>query len=86
METMTCGCGEDRIPGILARGVVALTLAGPALAALAACVLVVVLWAVTRWRDGARAEREESFFDGFGRWEEEGAAEVEPPPVRGGGS
>ncbi|MFE7934433.1 hypothetical protein ACFU6S_38095 [Streptomyces sp. NPDC057456] len=83
METMTCGCGEDRIPGILARGVVALALTGLAVMAVTACLLVGAMWVVTRWREGAHAEREESFFDGFGRWEEERA---EPPPPRGGGS
>ncbi|WP_406007113.1 hypothetical protein OG440_13655 [Streptomyces sp. NBC_00637] len=83
METMTCGCGEDRIPGVLARGVLALTLTGLAVMALTACVLGGALWAVTWWRGRGRAEREESFFDGFGRWEEETA---EPPPPRGGGS
>ncbi|OQR63895.1 hypothetical protein B6E66_11620 [Streptomyces maremycinicus] len=83
METMTCGCGEDRIPGVLARGVAALALTGLTVMAVTACLLAGVLWAVTRWRDRARAEREESFFDGFGRWEEERA---EPPPPRGGGS
>ncbi|MDR6975607.1 hypothetical protein J2X68_002291 [Streptomyces sp. 3330] len=83
METMTCGCGEDRIPGILARGVVALTLTGLVVMALTACLLGGVLWAVTRWRDRTRGEPEESFFDGFGRWEEE---QAEPRPRGGGGS
>ncbi|KQX71103.1 MULTISPECIES: hypothetical protein [unclassified Streptomyces] len=83
METMTCGCGEDRIPGVLARGILTLALTGPAVMALTACVLGGVLWAVTRWRDRARPEPEESFFDGFGRWEEE---QAEPPLPRGGGS
>ncbi|MDQ0583062.1 hypothetical protein [Streptomyces rishiriensis] len=82
METMTCGCGEENIPGVLARGVAALALTGLAAMALTACVLGGALWAFTWWRDRAYAEREESFFDGFGRWEEE---RTEPPPPRGGG-
>jgi hypothetical protein len=71
METMTCGCGEEAIPGVLARGIAALALTGLAVMAVTACVLGGVLWVIVRWRDRGRAESEQSFFDGFGRWEEE---------------
>jgi hypothetical protein len=71
METLTCGCGEEHIPGLLAKGMVALVLTGLAVMAVMACVLTGVVWAFLRWRDRGHGESEQSFFDGFGRWEEE---------------
>ncbi|WP_327317437.1 hypothetical protein [Streptomyces sp. NBC_01235] len=71
MDRMTCGCGEERIPGILARGIAALTLTGLTVMTVTVCALGGVVWVISWWRDRGRTESEESFFDGFGRWEEE---------------
>ncbi|MFC4499739.1 MULTISPECIES: hypothetical protein [Streptomyces] len=73
METMTCGCGEDHIPGMLARfgivGTTVLVLGVLVVMLLAGWALAGVVWAVRRGSgdDG----HEESFFDGFGRWNDE---------------
>ncbi|MER5429693.1 hypothetical protein [Streptomyces sp. NPDC002588] len=88
METMTCGCGEEHIPGMLARygllGATALVLGTLVVMTLAGWALVGVVWAVGRWRrapesgeasgpgEDGDGSGEESFLDGFGRWEEHG--------------
>ncbi|MEU5766113.1 hypothetical protein ABZ782_09370 [Streptomyces asoensis] len=82
METTTCGCGEDRIPATLARLTAELVAAGLVVMFLTACLLACAMRAALWWRDRRAEDGEGSFFEGFGRWEEEHDG---PPPGRGGG-
>jgi hypothetical protein len=84
-----CACGEDRIPGFLARHAAGLVVLVVVVMFLTACAIAVAMWVLAWWQrrgeepdPAGEAADEESFFGWFGQAEEARAPAEGPPMVR----